>query len=263
MKPAQERRFPGKVAIVTGAGMGIGAAVARALADEGAAVTVADRDADAAKHTVAEVEGLGGTAAASIADVSRSADTSRTVTETVERFGGLDLLVNNAGLMMYGSVPEFSEQDWDTLMGVNLKGHFLMAKYAIPQMRKRGGGAIVNIASVQALVSQRGVPAYAASKAGVVALTKCLALDHAADNIRANSVLPGSVRTPMLVNAARLEPGDPDETIAGWGRAHPRGTVIEPEEIARIVLFLLSDEAAAMTGGAYTADGGLSALAAL
>ena len=177
-------------------------------------------------------------------------------------FRGVDLLVNNAGVVIYGEVPEFTEEDWDTVLDTNLKGCFLMAKFSIPEMRKRGGGAMADMASVQALISQRQVAAYSASKGGVVSLTKTLALDHAKENIRVNSVLPGSVRTPMLERAARLEPGDPEEKIAEWGRIHPRGTVIEPEEIASVVLFLLSDDASAVTGGAYTADVGLSVQAA-
>jgi NAD(P)-dependent dehydrogenase (short-subunit alcohol dehydrogenase family) len=170
--------------------------------------------------------------------------------------------VNNAGVVVYGEVPDFADADWDKVVDTNLKGQFLLAKYAIPEMRRRGGGAIVNIASVQALMSQRGVAAYAASKGGVVSLTKTLALDHAPDSIRVNCVLPGSVRTPMLDRAAALAPGDAEETIAAWGRIHPRGTVIEPEEIGAVVLFLLSDDASAVTGAAYVADAGLSAQAA-
>jgi meso-butanediol dehydrogenase / (S,S)-butanediol dehydrogenase / diacetyl reductase len=257
MSPQNYQRFGGKAAIVTGGGMGIGAAVARALGGEGAGVTVVDRDPDAADQVVAGIESAGGHALAAIGDVSLAGDTERFVSSTVERFGGLDLLVNNAGVVIYGEVPDFSEQDWDTVLDVNLKSQFLMAKYAIPEMRRRGGGAIVNLASVQALVSQRQVAAYSASKGGVVSLTQTLALDHAKDGIRVNCVLPGSVRTPMLARAAELEPGEPEETIARWGRIHPRGTVIEPEEIASVVLFLLSDEASAVTGAKCTADAGL------
>jgi NAD(P)-dependent dehydrogenase (short-subunit alcohol dehydrogenase family) len=256
------QRFVGKVGIVTGAGMGIGAAVARALAGEGGAVTLVDLDAGAAMRVAAEIEDAGGAALPVIGNVRDAADAEQFVRSTVDRFGGVDLLVNNAGVVIYGEAPDFAEQDWDTVVDTNLKGQFLMAKYAIPEMRRRGGGAVVNLASVQAIISQREVAAYAASKGGVVSMTKTLALDHAKDNIRVNSVLPGSVRTPMLHHAAELAPGDPEETIAQWGRIHPRGTVIEPEEIAAVVLFLLSDDASAVTGAAYTADAGLSAQAA-
>jgi NAD(P)-dependent dehydrogenase (short-subunit alcohol dehydrogenase family) len=255
-------RFAGKAGIVTGAGMGIGAAVARALAAEGAAVAVLDRDAAAAGQVSAQITASGGRAVAVAGSVTDAADAQRAVRAAAAAFGGLDLLVNNAGVVIYGEVPEYREQDWDTVVDTNLKGQFLMSKYAIPRLRERGGGAIVNMASVQALASQREVASYAASKGGVVSLTKSLALDHAKDRIRVNCVLPGSVRTPMLRHAAELVPGDPEQTIQTWGRIHPRGTVIEPEEIAAVVLFLLSADASAMTGAAVVADAGLTAQAA-
>jgi NAD(P)-dependent dehydrogenase (short-subunit alcohol dehydrogenase family) len=256
------QRFVGKVGIVTGAGMGIGAAIARALAAEGAAVAAFDRDKDAVEGVAAEIEAAGGRAIAIGGSVTDAADAQRAVAQAVAAFGGLDVLVNNAGVVIYGEVPDYAERDWDTVVDTNLKGQFLMAKYAVPQLRARGGGAIVNMASVQALASQREVASYAASKGGVVSLTKSLALDHAQDRIRVNCVLPGSVRTPMLRRAAALAPGDPEETIETWGRIHPRGTVIEPEEIAAVVLFLLSSDASAMTGAAVVADAGLTAQAA-
>jgi NAD(P)-dependent dehydrogenase (short-subunit alcohol dehydrogenase family) len=256
------RRFVGKVAIVTGAGMGIGAAVAKALAREGAAVVIVDFDPVAGESVTAEIVADGGQATVVVGSVSVASDAERASRVAVETYGGVDLLVNNAGVVIYGEVPEFREEDWDTVVDTNLKGQFLMSKYAIPEMRSRGGGSIVNLASVQALISQREVAAYAASKGGIVSLTKSLALDHAKDKIRVNSVLPGSVRTPMLLHAAELAPGDPEETVAQWGRIHPRGTVIEPEEIAAVVLFLLSDEASAVTGAPYIVDAGLSAQAA-
>jgi len=258
----RNHRFHGKVAIVTGAGMGIGEAVARRLADEGASVVIVDFDEVAAQNVAAEINALGQKAVAVIGSVS-VADDARQATKVAEdEFGGVDYLVNNAGVVIYGEVPEFNEKDWDMVVDTNLKGQYLMSKYAIPSMRSRGGGAIVNLASVQAIISQREVAAYAASKGGIVSLTKTLALDHAKDRIRVNSVLPGSVRTPMLRHAAELAPGDPEATVAQWGRLHPRGTVIEPEEIANVVVFLLSDEASAVTGAPYIVDAGLSAQSA-
>jgi NAD(P)-dependent dehydrogenase (short-subunit alcohol dehydrogenase family) len=255
-------RFTGKAGIVTGAGMGIGAAVARALADEGAAVAVFDRNAAAAEQVSAQINEAGGRAIAVVGSVSDAADAQRAVAAAVQAFGGLDVLVNNAGVVIYGGVPDYREQDWDTVVDTNLKGQFLMTKYAVPRISERGGGAIVNLASVQAIASQREVASYSASKGGVVSLTKSLALDLAGDRIRVNCVLPGSVRTPMLRHAAELAPGDPEQTIETWGRIHPRGTVIEPEEIAAVVLFLLSADASAMTGAAVVADAGLTAQAA-
>ena len=172
-------RFTGKTGLVTGSGMGIGAAVARALAGEGAAVAVVDRDAAAAEQVSSQISQDGGRAIAVAASVTDAADAERAVQATVDAFGGLDLLVNNAGVVIYRVLPEYREQDWETVLDTNLKGQFLMAKYAVPQLRARGGGAIVNMASVQALASQREVASYAASKGGVVSLTKSLALDHA------------------------------------------------------------------------------------
>ena len=256
------QRFSDKVAIVTGAGMGIGEAVARRLASEGASVVIVDFDEAAARKVTSEIVALGQQAVAVIGSVSVANDARQATKVAEDQFGGVDYLVNNAGVVIYGEVPEFREEDWDTVMDTNLKGQYLMSKYAIPSMRSRGGGAIVNLASVQALISQREVAAYAASKGGIVSLTKTLALDHAKDKIRVNAVLPGSVRTPMLRHAAELAPGDPEATVAQWGRLHPRGTVIEPDEIANVVVFLLSDEASAVTGAPYIVDAGLSAQSA-
>jgi NAD(P)-dependent dehydrogenase (short-subunit alcohol dehydrogenase family) len=257
-----QQRFVDKVAIVTGAGMGIGEAVARRLAEEGASVVIFDFDEEAAKRVTAEIDALGQSAVAVIGSVSVANDARQATKAAEDEFGGVDYLVNNAGVVIYGEVPEFREEDWDTVVDTNLKGQYLMSKYAIPSMRSRGGGAIVNLASVQALISQREVAAYAASKGGIVSLTKTLALDHAKDKIRVNAVLPGSVRTPMLRHAAELAPGDPEATVAQWGKLHPRGTVIEPDEIANVVVFLLSDEASAVTGAPYIVDAGLSAQSA-
>jgi NAD(P)-dependent dehydrogenase (short-subunit alcohol dehydrogenase family) len=256
------QRFIGQAGIVTGAGMGIGAAVARALAAEGAAVAAFDRDQAAVEQVATEITAAGGRAIAIAGSVTDAADAQGAVEQAVAAFGGIDVLVNNAGVVIYGEVPGYAEQDWDTVVDTNLKGQFLMSKYAIPRISERGGGAIVNMASVQALASQREVASYAASKGGVVSLTKSLALDHAKQRIRVNCVLPGSVRTPMLRHAAELAEGDPERTIETWGRIHPRGTVIEPEEIASVVLFLLSSDSSAMTGAAVVADAGLTAQAA-
>jgi NAD(P)-dependent dehydrogenase (short-subunit alcohol dehydrogenase family) len=253
-------RFTGKVALVTGAGAGIGAATARALAAEGAAVAVVDLSLEAARATSAEIErGL-----AVAANVGRAEDARRAVEACVEAFGGLDVLVNNAGVVRYGELPDLSEEDWDLMLDTNLKGPFLMAKHAIPAMRERGGGAIVNLASVQAVVSQPLVAAYSASKGGVVSMTRTMAIDHAKDGIRVNCVLPGSVRTPMLRYGADLfEPDDPEAAIEGWGHKHPIDRVIEPEEVARVIVFLASDDAAVVTGAPHFVDGGLAARAAV
>jgi NAD(P)-dependent dehydrogenase (short-subunit alcohol dehydrogenase family) len=155
-------------------------------------------------------------------------------------------------------VDEMSEDDWDRQINVNLKSVFLVCKYAIPEMRKRGGGAIVNNASVQAFASQRTVAAYAATKGGIVSMTNVMALDHAPDNIRVNCIAPGSIRTPLLENSAQaFDPEDPEAAIAAWGKDHPIGRIGTVEDVANLVLFLASDEASFCTGGCYRVDGGL------
>lgn len=254
----RNRRFLDKIVIVTGGAMGIGRGAAEAFAREGAAVIVADVDAASASLAANDIVASGGTALAVPTDIRSSAAVESMVETTVSTFGGVDVLFNAAGINLYGTVDEFSEADWDRQIDINLKGTFLTCKFVIPEMRKRGGGAIVNTASVQAFASQRTVAAYAASKGGIVSFTTTVALDHAADNIRCNCIAPGSIRTPMLENAARTFGGDDIEaTIALWGRAHPLGRVGTIAEVANLVLFLASDEASFCTGACYRVDGGL------
>ncbi len=254
----RNHRFVDKVVIVTGGAAGIGNGAAQAFAREGASVVLADIDADGAGLAANNITATGGTAIAVPTDVRSSAAVENLVSTAVETFGGVDVLFNSAGINLYGTVDTFTEADWDRQIDVNLKGTFLTAKYVIPALRKRGGGAIVNTASVQAFASQRTVAAYAASKGGIVSFTTTIALDHAAENIRCNCIAPGSIRTPLLEMAARKFGGDDIEaTIAEWGRAHPIGRVGTIEEVANLVLFLASDEASFCTGGCYRVDGGL------
>lgn len=254
------KRFENKVIIVTGAGKGIGAATAKAFAAEGGHVAVADVDIAAGQHTVKQIHDAGGQAIFVQCDVSKSADVQRLIAETVRAFGGIDVLYNNAGVARYGTVDEMSEDDWDWVLDINLKGTFLTCKYAIPELRKRGGGAIVNTASVQAFATQRTVAAYAASKGGVLSFTKTVALDHAKDNIRCNCIAPGSIHTPMLDDSAHtFSPDNPEAAIAGWGKLHPIGRVGKPEEVAQLVLFLSSEDSSFCTGACYEVDGGLLA----
>ncbi|MBB5791126.1 SDR family NAD(P)-dependent oxidoreductase [Jiangella mangrovi] len=254
------QRFSGKVAVVTGAGAGIGRAVAVRLAAEGAAVAVLDLAAAAAADTVAAITDAGGQALAVAADVASPDDVHAGVRSTVAAFGGIDVLVNNAGVVRYGTVPELSVEDWHLTLATNLTGTFLTCKYAIPEMRARGGGAIVNTASAQAFASQPLVAAYAASKGAVVAMTRSLAVDHAADGIRVTCVCPGSVETPMLrYGAELLGDGDAVATMRDWGRQHPIGRLIQPSDVAALVAFLASDDAVTITGAPYLVDGGLLA----
>ena len=171
------------------------------------------------------------------------------------------MLVNSAGVQRYGTVTETEEDVWDEVLDVNLKGMYLAARHTIPEMRRRGGGAIVNVSSVQAIASQTGVAAYTASKGGINALTRAMALDHAEENIRVNAVCPGSVDTPMLRWAADLFKGENsvEATVEDWGRMHPLGRVARPEEVAEVICFLAGPKASFVTGADYRVDGGLLA----
>jgi NAD(P)-dependent dehydrogenase (short-subunit alcohol dehydrogenase family) len=249
-------RFENKVALVTGGANGIGRAVVEGLSREGASVIIADVD-----------DGAGQALAKSLpkglfihTDVALIHDAQQAVQTAVDAFGGLDILFSNAGVQMYNLIENVTEAQYEREMGINFKGHVWMCKYAVPELRRRGGGAIVCTSSVQALATQNTVPIYAASKAATLAMVKAIATDHAHENIRVNAILPASVDSPMLRNAAKaLAPDDVEATITKWGRIHPIGRVITMEEVARLVLFLCSDDAAAMTGGGYLIDGGLMA----
>jgi NAD(P)-dependent dehydrogenase (short-subunit alcohol dehydrogenase family) len=254
----RNRRFANKVVVITGAGSGIGRTAALAFAREGGSVVIGDINETDGAETARQILESGGYATAVSCDVRKPKDVEALIARAVADFGGVDVLYNNAGVVRYGTVEELSVEDWDFQLDINLKGTFLTCKYAIPRMRQRGGGAIVNTASVQAFASQKTVPAYAASKGGVVSLTTTIALDHADDNIRCNCIAPGTIRTPMVDQAAdTFGPDDPEAAIAEWGRLHPLGRVGKPEEVANLVLFLASDEAAFCTGGCYRVDGGL------
>lgn len=253
-------RFDQQVALVTGAGTGIGSAVASALAAEGAAVVAFDLNEQALAATAAGIEADGGRVLAFPGDVRSPTDAERAVAAAEEAFGGLDLLANVAGAMRHGTVADTDEETWDLVFDTNVKSHYLFARAAVPAMRRRGGGAIVNVASVLAHANPGSSAAYSASKGAVVALTRAMAVDHGPEGIRVNSVSPGNVRTPMFRAAAvGAFPDNAEEAMEEAGRLDPIGRLIEPEDVARVVLFLLSADAAVVTGASHRADGGMLA----
>jgi NAD(P)-dependent dehydrogenase (short-subunit alcohol dehydrogenase family) len=251
-------RLQDKVALITGSGSGIGKATALLFGREGAKVMSVDLMADTAQATAREIKDGGGQADSLQADVSVAADVERMVSTTVERFGRLDVLVNNAGIEVVMPIVQVPEEMWDRLIDVNLKGVFLGCKYAIPQMIKQGGGAIVNTASIAGLRGFATFGTYSASKGGVVLLTKTLAVEYAAFNIRINCVCPGIIRTPMLERGLTAVP-NPEEALELFRQAHPLGRLGEPEEVAQAMLFLASDEASFITGVPLPIDGGIYA----
>jgi NAD(P)-dependent dehydrogenase (short-subunit alcohol dehydrogenase family) len=253
--------FSGKVAIVSGGARGIGRAAARKLAGEGASVVICSDREEQVEETVAALREEGLEVRGVRADVTSSADMKKLMDLAIETYGGVDVLVNSAGVQRYGTVVETEEEVWDEVLDVNLKGVYLASRYAIPEMRKRGGGAIVNLSSVQAFASQKGVAAYTASKGGINALTRAMALDHAEENIRVNAVCPASVDTPMLRWSAGLFGGDKsvEKLMEDWGKMHPMGRVARAEEVAEVIAFLAGPRASFVTGGDYKVDGGMLA----
>jgi NAD(P)-dependent dehydrogenase (short-subunit alcohol dehydrogenase family) len=248
-------RLRDKICIITGGASGIGKAACVMFAREGATVIVADKSLKPA----AEVASLAGNGAVAMEmDAADSKSVQRTTRQTVERFGRIDVLVNNAGYGIPGNVVQTDEDDWDRLMAVNVNGVFFGCKYAIPVMQRQGGGAIVNTASIVATVGIRDRAAYCASKGAVAALTRAMALDHVADNIRINAIAPGTIDSPYFQDMFAKSPRAAELRRELEAR-QAMNRLGKPEEIAAGMLFLASDEASFMTGSILTIDGGMTA----
>jgi NAD(P)-dependent dehydrogenase (short-subunit alcohol dehydrogenase family) len=246
-------RLEGKAAVVTGAGQGIGAAIARLFAAEGARLVLADLRSGSAGEVADEINAGGGEAVFVQADVTSDADCKRMIAAAVERYGSVDILVNNAGIAGKGTVTEVTEEFWDRVMAVNLKSIFLASRHAVPHMERAGGGSIVCTASVAGMTGEMGQVAYNTSKHGVIGLVRCMAYDHAAAGIRVNAVCPGAIDTPLLSPLT-------EERRTRLEGLHMMRRLGRPEEIARAVLYLASDESSFTTGAAHVVDGGYTAI---
>lgn len=253
-------RLQGKIALISGAGSGIGRAAAQQFAAEGAKVAVLDLSADAAKETADIVASSGGTAIAVIANVSVAAEVAAAVEEAVAQLGAINVLYNNAGVNSAGSIDVAEESDWDRCFNVNAKGTYLLSRAVIPHMEATGGGSIVNQGSVAALVAVPNFAAYCAAKGAVVSLTRSMAIDCAPKGIRVNAICPGTVFTPLMEPMLRARGGgDLEAGLAKTVAKYPIGRLGTPEEIAAVALFLSSDDSGFMTGSIVTVDGGMTA----
>ncbi len=249
-------RLKDKVAVVTGAGNGIGRAIAEVFAAEGAAVVVADLEADSAQAAAGGIVAKGGDALAVQMDTSDEDAVAACVTAALDRFGRIDILVNNAAAFVLGNVEQVSRADWEKVFAVNVIGYANMVRACLPALRAAGNGAVVNIASVSGFVAQPDFVPYNASKGAVLQLNRCLAMDLAKDNIRVNAVCPGAIRTRATdIHIANLGT-DPEETYAEFGAAAMMNRMGRPEEIATVALFLASEDASFMTGAHVVVDGG-------
>jgi len=244
-------RLSGKVAIITGGGSGIGKAIAMAFVREGAKVAITGRDSKKLDRAAAEI---GPDCLAVSADVSNAANVQKLVSATLDRFKRINVLVNNAAVLLPGTAESLSEEDFDQTFDINVKGLWLMSRAVLPHMRVAGGGSIVNIGSVLSMVGARNRVAYSASKGAVMAMTKAMAVDHAAANIRVNCIAPGIVETEMVARFSTDENARKQRVAL-----HPMGRFGQPAEVASAAVFLASDESAWTTGSVITVDGGYSA----
>ena len=251
-------KLDGKVAIVTGAASGIGRASAIEFAREGARVVVADKDEKRGRQTADQILADGREAFFALADVTQDAEIARMVEETVNRWRKIDILFNNAGVLLVKTIDEMSEEEWDRVMAVNLKSVFLASRHVVPHMRRNGRGAILNTGSIGSFTGQVGTPAYSASKGAIALLTKSLALDLGRDGIRVNCICPGITDTPML--REHLGHGEEGEARIRTRLSRvPLGKILSPADVARAAVYLVSDESDGITGILHVVDGGLIA----
>lgn len=242
-------RLKDKIAVITGSGKGLGEAIALLFSREGAKIVVFDIDEPAGRETVEQIQEQGGEAIFVHGDVSNPDDAVRLINAAVDAYGRVDVLVNNAGIHVDRTVADTTEEEWDQILGVNLKGVFLCSKAAIPQMRRQGSGNIICISSISGLIGQLNQAAYNASKHGIIGLVRCMAYDHAQENIRANAICPGVMNTPLVASV-------PEEHIAPYRKTSLLERFAEPSEVANAALFLASDESSYVTGSAMVVDGG-------
>ncbi|MFL2664557.1 MAG: SDR family NAD(P)-dependent oxidoreductase [Dehalococcoidia bacterium] len=251
-----------KSVLITGGGLGIGQATARAFAAEGSNVTIFDIDKIAGEKTAEEIKKSGGSAIFFHGDASKSQDCLGAVNMAINKYKSLSILFNNVAIQppdSYLNAVELPEEMWDKIININLKSRYLMAKFSIPHMKKLGQGVIISVASVQGLQSMPLVPAYAASKGGDLSLMRQMSLDFASDNIRFASINPGTIETPMVLNALEGTGENIEDGLINSAAAHPLGRNGKPEEIAKMALFLSSDNAQFITGSHFNVDGGMMA----
>lgn len=249
-------RFDGKTIVVTGGALGIGQAICELLAERGAAVALLDWDAEAGNETSRKIEQAGGRAMFQQVNVADSQVVKAAVQQVREKFGRVDSLVVSAGIQRYGTAITTTDEQWEEVLNVNLKGAWNAARATLPFIEEAGGGTIVNISSVQGLATQPNVMAYTVSKHGLLGLTRSMAMDFAKQNIRVNAICPGTVDTPMLHWAASLD-ADPQSVIEACNQMHPLGRIARPREIAEVAAFLLHESSSFVTGAVWTVDGGL------
>jgi NAD(P)-dependent dehydrogenase (short-subunit alcohol dehydrogenase family) len=245
-------RLQGKVAIVTGAGTGIGRACALAMAGEGARLALVGRRKEKLQDLAKEI---GASALPMAADVSKQADIEKLVARTAAEFGSVHILLNNAGVLYPGNVEQITEEQWDQTFNINVRGLWLLSRAVLPQMRKAGGGSIINMASVLGLNGARNRASYAPSKGAVVLLTKCMAIDHGPENIRVNAICPSFVETDLTAGVLSTAP-DPQAVRRERIAIHPLGRLGQPEDIAGLAVYLASDESSWVTGSVFPVDGG-------